>query len=66
MSSEIAVGDTVGLTMKMEGFEKGQRCLVSEMMRGGYVYLSAEGSDAETASFSAHLMDLELLEKAKV
>jgi|GEM_PF-3734824 len=65
MSKEIAVGDTVLLTLKTDGYEKGQRCIVSEMMRGGYVYLSAEGTDVETTSFSAHVMDLELVEKAK-
>lgn len=66
MTSKIEVGDIVGLTRNMEGFEKGQRCVISEMMRGGYVYLAPEGSDPEKASFSAHLTDVDLIESAAV
>lgn len=66
MTSEISVGDVVGLTRDMEGLKKGQRCLVAEMMRGGYIYISAEGTDTGTESFSVHLSDVDLLEKATV
>jgi len=60
MANEIEVGSMVALTRSMEGFEKGQRCVVSEIMRGGYLYISIEGSDSATESFSVHNTDVEL------
>ena len=64
MTSKIEVGDIVGLARTLDGLEKGQRCVIAEMMKGGYVYLYPEGSDPEVSSFSTHLTDVDLIESS--
>lgn len=60
MADEISVGSVVTLTSTVNGNEKGTKCTVLEMMRGGYLYLVVEGGDPEKDAFSIAAFEVEL------